>query len=248
MPSDFRPSCTRSKRASASGVRNSSTCGAAATTGWSCGRLESSTRRGFRAIVSRPCSDRSARCRSRKAGERADVRGPGLVIAERVDDQGALRQPERAVEPVQQGDDLHIRVGVVGPDDLGIDLEVLAVARGLRRLVAEVGTHGPRLPRHGRAMLAEGSHEAGGDLGADRHPPAALVLEVVHLLAHDVRGVAHPEEHLQVLDERREHQTEAGPLGVGREDGDQRSPPLRLGSHHIGHAAGSLERGHGGPG
>ena len=76
------------------------------------------------------------------------------------------------MEPVEQGDDLDVAVGIVGADDLGVELEVLAVRSGLRRLVPERRAGRPRLPRHGRAVLDEGPHDARGELRtATRRPP-----------------------------------------------------------------------------
>ena len=181
-------------------------------------------------------------------GQRGQVRGPAGVVAQRVDDQPSLGQPEGAVEAVEEGDDLDVGIRVVRPDDLGVDLEVLPVAGRLRGLVAEVGAGRPRLPRHGRVVLGEGPHEPGRDLRAHRDPPAALVLEVVHLLADDVGRLADPLEHLEVLDQRCDDQAEPGPLGQTGEDGQQPRPALGLRREHVGHAAGSLEVGHEGPG
>ena len=182
------------------------------------------------------------------SGQRSQVRGPAGVVAERVDDQSPLGQPEGAVEAVEEGDDLDVGIRVVRPDDLGVDLEVLPVTGRLRGLVAEVRAGRPGLPRHGRVVLGEGPHEPRGDLRANRHPPATLVLEVVHLLADDVRRLADPLEHLEVLDQRCDDQPEPGPLGQTGEDGQQPRPALGLRREHVGHAAGSLEVGHEGPG
>ena len=96
---------------------------------------------------------------------------------------------------------------------------MLAVAALLRPLGAEVGREVPALPRHRRAVLHERAHDRRGALGPQREPPAAAVVELVHLLADDVGALADAVEHLGVLEDRREHQAvaeAAGPVGEAR--------------------------------
>ena len=177
--------------------------------------------------------------------QRVDVGGPAGGVAHRVQRQRAATESEGAVEPVEQGDDLDVGVRVVGADDLGVELEVLAVPPGLRLLVAVVRPDRPRLPRSGRAVFDERPHQPGGDLGPQRDPPAALVLEVVHLLADDVGGVADPLEHLDLFDQRRQHEAEAGPAGVLGEGGHEGRPARRFRRQDVAHPLGGLELGHG---
>ena len=63
------------------------------------------------------------------------------------------------MEAVQEGDDLHVEVGVSRCPGLQADLVVLAVATRLGALVAEVGSDVPGLPGGRGTMLHEGPHQ-----------------------------------------------------------------------------------------
>ena len=109
---------------------------------------------------------------------------------------------------MRERDHLDVELRVVDAERLGAHLAVLAEAALLRALVAEVRRDVPDLPRDHRVVLGERTRHPGGALGPQRDAPAALVLEVVHLLADDVGGLPHPLEHLEVLEDRRDHQVE----------------------------------------
>ena len=167
------------------------------------------------ASVSRLCSERSARWSVRKFVRAVRYAVRASSSSERVDDQRAPAEPEGAMEPVEQGDDLDVAVGIVGADDLGVELEVLAVPSGLRRLVPERRAGRPRLPRHGRAQLGEGPHDARGELGrtATRRRPCPRSRTSP---CGRCPSSPHPQEDLEVLDQRRDDQPEPRPLGVRR--------------------------------
>ena len=82
-------------------------------------------------------------------------------------------------------------------------------------------------------MLRERARDRRGAVGAQRELPAALVGEVVHLLAHDVGGRAELLHDLDVLEDRRDEQAEAGAAGPRRERGDERLPAVGLGREHV---------------
>ena len=93
----------------------------------------------------------------------------------------------------EQGDHLGVDRRIGGADGLGADLVVLAVAPGLRLLVAEHRAVVPELHRLRplvHAVLDVGAADRRRALGAQRQRSFALVEERVHLLAHDVRGLA----------------------------------------------------------
>src|SRR2546423_7079816 len=73
-----------------------------------------------------------------------------------------------------------------------------------------------------------GTHHRRRPLGPEGQAPAALVLELVHLLADDVGPLADPLEDLDVLVGRGHHQAVAEAGGPAGELGDERGPPPRL--------------------
>lgn len=98
------------------------------------------------------------------------------------------------------GHDLQIHRRVLLADGLDVELGMLAVASGLWSLIAETGTDGVNLDRLGanmHAMLEVGTDHPGCELRAQGDEISTLVEERVHLLLHDVRGLAHA-----VLEER----------------------------------------------
>ena len=102
----------------------------------------------------------------------------------------------------------HLDVGerLGSTQDLDVDLMELAQPPLLRPLVAE---HRAAREQPDRQLLAEragdeGARDAGGVLRAQRQALAASILERVHLLGDDVRGLAErAREHLGELEDRR---------------------------------------------
>ena len=139
------------------------------------------------------------------------------------------------------GDDLDVGVRVVGAEDLDVDLVVLAEPAGLGRLVPEARGRRPDLPRSRRAVLDEGPGHRRGDLGPQGQPPAAAVLELVHLLADDVGALPQPVEDRRVLEHRRVHQPVARGLGLLGERGQQGDPARRLRGQDVAGPDGRLE-------
>ena len=130
-------------------------------------------------------------------------------------------------------DHLDVEVGVGGADRLDAELVVLAQAAGLRALVAERRGEVPDLPRRRRPVLDEGPHHRRGPLGPQRDVAVALVVEVVHLLAHDVGALADPLEDADVLEQRTVREAEAVARGDLGERRDQPSPASRLRRQHV---------------
>src|SRR5205807_329639 len=96
----------------------------------------------------------------------------------------------------------------VGPgpaDRLHVHLPELAVAPGLRRLMAEHRPEAPELVALAAQQTVgdERAHDAGRGLGTEREALAAAIGEGVHLLADDVGMLADCAlEELRVLDDR----------------------------------------------
>ncbi len=208
-------------------------CGARSMTSCQSSTLESRTRSGFASTRSRKVSPSVRRVVEQVLAQQRDVGGTAVLVAHRVDHQVDVAQTERAVEAVRERDHLDVDLGVVDAEHLGAHLPVLAVAALLRALVAEVRRDVPDLPGHRRAVLHEGPHDRRGALGAQRDAAAALVLEVVHLLAHDVGGLTDPLEHLEVLEDGREHQAEAVAGRALREGRHERDPAVGLGREDV---------------
>ena len=139
---------------------------------------------------------------------------------------------------MRERDDLDVDGRVVDAEHLDTDLPVLAVPALLRALVAEVRRDVPDLPRRDRLVLRERARDRRGAVGAQREVPAALVGEVVHLLAHGVGARAELLHDLDVLEDRRDEHPEAGAAGPHRERGDERLPAVGLGREHVVRAVG----------
>ena len=182
-----------------------------------------------RVVSKRPaCSSHSSSRRLRGTRPALAVGGPALVVAERGEVEAQAGDAQVLVEAPRQGDHLDVDVGVVGAERLDADLVVLAVAAGLGPLVAEVGRayqtfHGVVGP-----VLHEGPHHRRRALGPQRDVAAALVLEVVHLLADDVGALADPLEHADVLEHRPDDQPVSRPLHPPGEELHQPLIPRRL--------------------
>ena len=194
-------------------------------------RLRGSARRARRR---RPRSARAARRRSGAVGG----------LAERVEQQRHLAQPEALEEAPAEGDHLDVEVRVVGAEHLDADLVELAVAAALRLLVAEVRPGVPHLPRRRRTVLDERPAHAGGLLGPQGDVAAALVGEVVHLLGDDVGGLADALEHADVLHHRRDDLAVAGGLDDLGEDLDEAPEARRFRREDVAHPGAGLERRH----
>ncbi len=179
-----------------------------------------------------------AQPRAQRVGERDPVRR----AAHRVERQAPAAQPEGVQIGGAERDHLDVDVGVGGPDDLDVDLMVLADAPGLGPLVAERGGDAPHLPRRRRPVLDVGPGDRGGGLGPQRQVAVALVAEVVHLLADDVGAGAEPLEHPDVLEQGPVHEPVAEALGQPGERRDQRLPPGRRRGQHVLGADGGAER------
>jgi hypothetical protein len=90
-------------------------------------------------------------------------------------------------------------------------------------------------------VLDERTDNGAGPLRPEREPASATIFEVVHLLLHDVRGLADAREHLVVLEHRRDVQAVPGALDVLREQRDERRPSSRLRREDVVRALGGSE-------
>ena len=144
------------------------------------------------------------------------------VVAHRVDPQSDGDQAQRAEEPVGQRDHLDVEVRVGGTEGLDPELVVLAVAAGLGSLVAERRGGVPGLPRQWWPVLDVGPDQGCGPLRTKGEGAAAAILELVHLLAHHVAGLADaPAEDPDVLEHRGVGQAVTRRLHPGGEGGQQ---------------------------
>ncbi len=114
------------------------------------------------------------------------------VVAERGELEPEPVEPQRSETRVGDGDHLGVQRGVVDTDGLDPDLLQLAVAAGLRTLVAEERPRVAQLDGQRAAVEAvfdHRAHHACGALGPQRHRAVAPVGEGVHLLGHHVGGL-----------------------------------------------------------
>ena len=132
---------------------------------------------------------------------------PARRIAQTVQLQHDLvGEAELGQNPRAERDHLDVGERLRRAQDLDVDLMELAQPALLRPLVAE---HRAAREQPDRQLLAERAgderaRDAGGVLGAQRQAVAAPVLERVHLLGDDVRGLAErAREHLGELEHRR---------------------------------------------
>jgi hypothetical protein len=169
---------------------------------------------------------------------------PAHRVAQGVEAQGDPDQTQIGREETGgQRDHLDVDIGIVGAEDLDAELMVLSVATGLGSLVAKAGGDVPRLERQRRTVLRVCPHDRCSAFGTERHASGVLVLELVHLLAHDVGGLAQPVEHAELLERRAHHQPVTGTFGTVGERGDERLPPGRLRREDV---VGTLRRAEGG--
>ena len=181
-------------------------------------------------------AERRRRGRAGSSRSAATYAGRGLGVAHRVDAAARRRgEPEVAVEAVGERDDLDVDLGVVDAEHLDAELPVLAVPALLRPLVPEVRRDVPDLPRHGRVGAARRPGPPARcprAAGASRRPPLSSN-SYISLRTTSVT-LADPLEHLEVLEDRGDHEAVAeapGPVGEGRPTSV--GPPLRLGRQDV---------------
>ena len=179
------------------------------------GASQSNARIGLISIRAR-CSASNTSWLQQELAQLARVLGARVGVADARQVQPHAGQAEPRVEVREQVDQLGVDRGVVGADRLRADLAVLAVAARLRRLVAEHRAGVPELHRLRQlvhAVLEIGAAHGRRALRAQRQRAAAAVLERVHLLAHDVGGLAdRAHEQVGVLEDRGVDLAEAGAL------------------------------------
>ena len=118
-----------------------------------------------------------------------DVTGAANGIADRVQLQGQIAQPQRRVKAPEQRDDLNIERRILIPDRLTVELVVLPQTARLRPVVAEDADQAERAQRLGsgvHAVLQVSPDDRRGALGTKRYVAAALVGEGVHLLLDNI--------------------------------------------------------------
>jgi hypothetical protein len=145
-----------------------------------------------------------------------------------VEGQAPLPQAQLVQVVGTEGDDLHVDVRVGHPEDLHVDLVVLAEAPGLGPLVAEGRGQAPDLPGRRGSVLDEGPGHRRRGLGPQGQVAVTLVPEVVHLLADDVGAGSQPLEDLEVLEQGAVDQSVAEAGGDVGEGGDEGQPARRL--------------------
>ena len=111
------------------------------------------------------------------------------IVAQRGELQPEPVQAQRPEAGVGNRDHLGVQGGVVDSDRLHTDLLQLAIATGLRTLVAEERTRVTQFHRQRttvQAVLDHRAHHPGGALGPQRHRAVTAIGERVHLLGHHV--------------------------------------------------------------
>ncbi len=183
-------------------------------------------------------------------GQRLDVGGPAGRVADRVERHLDVRQARVPEEPRRELDDLRIDRRTRVADRLDVELPELAVAPGLRPVVAEHRTGLGQLHRLRPGLhpvLDVGADDAGGRLRPER--PRLAVLgprrEPEQLLLDDVGDLADPAlEDVGLLEQRR---LDALVAVARREVGGQpfeARPRRRLGRQEVAGAAWGSEGGH----
>ena len=169
------------------------------------------------------------------------------VIAQRGDFQPEPVEAQRAETGVGDRDHLGVQRRVVDADRLDTDLLQLAVAAGLRTLVAEERARVTQFHRQRAAVQAvfdHRAHHAGGALGPQRHRAVAAVGEGVHLLGHHIGGLADAAgEQRGVLEDRQLDVAVAGPAGGGQQAVAHRDELRRIRRDVVRHSLGRRERG-----
>ena len=123
----------------------------------------------------------------------------------------------------------------------------LPLTASLRPLIAE---HRPRVPKLLRALAQQSMLNGRADnrgrplrsQGAGALPP---IQEAVHLLAHNIGGLADaPAEQIRALQQRRADFTKTGALKLSPRHRLHRLPALQGGWQQINHASQALQLGH----
>ena len=126
--------------------------------------------------------------------ERLLVDGTAVRAADRVDLQLEAFDAEEPEDFVCEGDDFRVLCRARRAEALDAELVELAEPAGLGFLVPVAGgqvvdLHRARLVE--QSVFKERADRAGGALRTKGDGPSALVVEGVHLLLYDVRGIAH---------------------------------------------------------
>ena len=149
------------------------------------------------------------------------VRRPAHLVAQAVELDPVAGQPEAPQEPVAHHDHLDVGRRVGRAHDLDAELPMLAIPARL----------GPPVPVHPREVVGL---EGRGKVVPVVQVKLNVVLERVHLLAHDVAGLpGRPAEQLRVLERRRLHVAVAVRAGQGRGAVVQRADPASLGRQEV---------------
>ena len=155
-------------------------------------------------------------------GQPCDVGRAACSVADAVEEHPHVGEARLTEERERQLDDLRVHGGPGIADDLHVELPELAVAPGLRPVVAEHRSgerEADRLRPGAHPVLDPGAHDAGGRLGSQRPTLALCVaassLDTEELLLDDVGdGADAPLEDFRLLEERRLD----GLVSVGRRE------------------------------
>ena len=193
MPSASRSPRTPSKCSRQASQSDSPIFGASSSAARSTGFFTSNTCSGLVARLWRASSSSTSSCASSHSFKPANVRGPAVRIADRVQVELPLGHAEPAQKLSVEADHLGVDLRAGRADRLERELPVLAVAAAARRAVAvhrrdRVRLH--RLRPAVQAALEVGADDRRRALGPERERAVGAVGERVHLLVHDVRGLA----------------------------------------------------------
>ena len=135
-----------------------------------------------------------------------DIAGTALGVADGVEHQGQVLQPQVGHKGPPYLNDLGVHDRVAVTQGLHAELVVLAVTPRLGTVVAEDGAEVVQAHRLGQAvhtMLQVGAAHRGGALGPQGQGVASTVKEGVGLLVHDVGPLTHrPGEQVRALEGR----------------------------------------------
>ena len=176
------------------------------------------------------------------------IGAPALGIAQRIDLERDVGGDAEGLENGEAaGDRLGVGERMGGPDQLDVDLVELPVAAFLRPLVAEhrAGIEHFLRQRLGEAIGDERAADSGGCLGTQRDAFTRAVGEGVHLLRHDVGGLAEGAgEDARILEDRRRPLLEAEAFGDAARGLDDVAVAAEVVSDEIAGAADGLHLGH----
>jgi len=182
-------------------------------------------------------------------GQRLGDLRPALGVPDRVDLEPVASQPELPKEARGEIDDLDVCRRLLGSETLQTPLPELPVAKKLRPLPAKhrVGVeeaYGARRPM--QTVLEERTGHGGGPLGSQRQPALAVQRNVVHLLSHDVAGLADTfHEDGAIFDDRRDNPRVAIAQRARLDHGLQRVEGGRFFGEQVPHSARGLKTRHG---